>query len=77
MQLQGGTKFAAITLAKTALQSLGQSMFQHYGPQRIHVCNMNTDGVIDSTKTQKLRSLWKIMDSYDIAQQYILFNVYN
>lgn len=74
MQLRGGAKFAAIAPAKTALRSLGQSMFQHYGPQGIHVCNMNIDGVIDSPNTRAWIPPEKLMNPYDIARQY--YNAY-
>lgn len=74
MQLRGGSKFGAIAPAKTALRSLGQSMFQCYGPRGIHVCNMNIDGVIDSPNTRRFVPEERLMDPYDIAGQY--YNAY-
>jgi len=70
MQLRGGAKFAAIAPAKTALRSLGQSMFQTYGPRGIHVCNLVIDGVIDSPNTRAWMPPEKLMNPYDIASQY-------
>ncbi|CAD7940823.1 unnamed protein product [Amoebophrya sp. A25] len=71
MQLRGGANFAALAPGKTALRSLGQSMFQAYGPLGIHVCNINVDGVIDSANTRKWMGAEKLMKCDEIAQQYV------
>lgn len=72
MQLRGGVNFSALAPGKTALRSLGQSMYQAYGPEGIHVCNINIDGVIDSARTRKwMGGEEKLMKCDEIAQQFV------
>ncbi|CAD7927177.1 unnamed protein product [Amoebophrya sp. A120] len=72
MQLRGGAKFGGIAPGKTALRSLGQSMYQTYGPLGVHVCNINIDGVIDSPATRAWgMPVEKMMPPEDIAEQFV------
>eukprot|EP00929_Paragymnodinium_shiwhaense_P044423 TRINITY_DN22798_c0_g1_i1.p1 TRINITY_DN22798_c0_g1~~TRINITY_DN22798_c0_g1_i1.p1 ORF type:complete len:301 (+),score=47.29 TRINITY_DN22798_c0_g1_i1:48-905(+) len=71
MQIRGGARFGALAPGKTALRSLGQSMYQAYGPKGIHVCNINIDGVIDSPNTRNWMSVEKLMNPLDIGEQYL------
>ena len=49
--LRGGAKFALFAPVKFALRSLGQSMFNEYAKQGVHVAHVVIDGVIDSPMT--------------------------
>lgn len=67
MSLRGGPTFAALSPAKFALRSLGQSLYQEYAPQGVHVrtphpnanrialtqvAHVIIDGVIESPNTE-------------------------
>jgi len=69
MALRGGAKFGFMAPVKAALRSYGQSMFQEYGPQGVHVAHVIMDGVIDSPGTHDWDSKM-LLDPKEIAEQY-------
>jgi len=69
--LHGGFEFGSVAPARAALRSLGQSMFQAYGPMGIHVCNINIGGIIDSPKTRTWMEKQKLTNPYEIAGQFL------
>ncbi len=44
--LKGTTNFSAFAAAKFALRGLSQSLAREFGPQGIHICHVNIDGII-------------------------------
>eukprot|EP00563_Minutocellus_polymorphus_P011797 CAMPEP_0181073396 /NCGR_PEP_ID=MMETSP1070-20121207/29057_1 /TAXON_ID=265543 /ORGANISM="Minutocellus polymorphus, Strain NH13" /LENGTH=328 /DNA_ID=CAMNT_0023154465 /DNA_START=51 /DNA_END=1037 /DNA_ORIENTATION=+ len=73
--LHGGYEFASVAPARAALRSLGQSMFQAYGPMGIHVCNVNIGGIIDSPKTRRWTTAREgLVSPEEIAEQFL--NIY-
>lgn len=69
MALRGGSKFACTAPVKAALRSLGQSMYQEYAPQGVHVGHVIIDGVIESPNTKS----WDVMlqNPSDLADAYV------
>mmetsp|Transcript_10015 Transcript_10015/g.11491 ORF Transcript_10015/g.11491 Transcript_10015/m.11491 type:complete len:287 (+) Transcript_10015:51-911(+) len=72
--LHGGFEFGSVAPARAALRSLGQSMFQAYGPMGIHVCNINIGGIIDSPKTRSWTEREELTKPNEIAEQFL--NIY-
>mmetsp|Transcript_3289 Transcript_3289/g.5737 ORF Transcript_3289/g.5737 Transcript_3289/m.5737 type:complete len:317 (-) Transcript_3289:269-1219(-) len=72
--LHGGFEFGSVAPARAALRSLGQGMFQAYGPMGIHVCNINIGGIIDSPKTRQWTKEEELTNPNEIAEQFL--NVY-
>ena len=72
--LHGGYEFGGVAPGRAALRSLTQSMFRAYGPQGIHVCNMNIGGIIDTprTRTWSAATMPKLTNPYEIAEQYFM-----
>jgi len=69
--LNGGFEFGSVAPARAALRSLGQSMFQSYGPMGIHVCNMNIGGIIDSPRTRTWMPAGELTKPDEIAEQFL------
>jgi len=69
MALRGGASFGCMAPVKTALRSLGQSMYQAYGPKGVHVAHVIIDGVIESPNTKA----WDVMlqKPSDLADAYV------
>eukprot|EP00580_Thalassiosira_gravida_P020115 CAMPEP_0201672850 /NCGR_PEP_ID=MMETSP0494-20130426/33214_1 /ASSEMBLY_ACC=CAM_ASM_000839 /TAXON_ID=420259 /ORGANISM="Thalassiosira gravida, Strain GMp14c1" /LENGTH=287 /DNA_ID=CAMNT_0048154589 /DNA_START=68 /DNA_END=931 /DNA_ORIENTATION=+ len=72
--LHGGFEFGSVAPARAALRSLGQSMFQAYGPMGVHVCNINIGGIIDSPKTRSWTEREELTKPNEIAEQFL--NIY-
>lgn len=72
--LHGGQEFGAVAPARAAMRSLTQSMFRSYGPQGIHVCNINIGGLIDTPRTRTWSVRPKLTNPHEIAGQF--WNVY-
>jgi NAD(P)-dependent dehydrogenase (short-subunit alcohol dehydrogenase family) len=51
--LRGGPGSAPFASAKAAQRSLAQSMARHLWPQKVHVCYVIIDGVIDLPRTRR------------------------
>jgi NADP-dependent 3-hydroxy acid dehydrogenase YdfG len=50
--LRGRAGFAPLTIAKSSLRMLGQSLAREYHPQGIHVVHVIVDGQIDTPRTR-------------------------
>ena len=70
MSIRGGAKFSSLAPAKFALRALGQSMFQEYAPQSVHVAHVLVDGVIDSPGTRAWGEKVQLMNPADVANVY-------
>lgn len=72
MSVRGGASFACMSPVKFALRSLGQSMFQAYAAQGVHVAHVIIDGVIDSPNTHEWGAEGKmqLMDPEHLADAY-------
>jgi len=51
--LKGGANFAPFASAKFAQRGLAQSLARHLGPERIHVCYVIIDGILDLERARK------------------------
>ena len=51
--LKGGANFVPFASAKAAQRSLAQSLARHLGPEKIHVCYVVLDGVVDLPRTRQ------------------------
>lgn len=71
MALRGGAGFACMAPVKTALRSLGQSMYQQYAPQGVHVAHIVIDGVIESPNTKPWGEKVMLQNPADIADAYV------
>jgi len=70
MSLRGSAKFAALSPVKFALRSLGQSMFQEYAPQGVHVGHVILDGVIESPGTLAVGEKVTLLNPAHLADVY-------
>ena len=72
--LRGAASFASMSPIKFALRSLGQSLFQAYAPQGIHVAHVVIDGPIDSPgiRTQLTGQDTAFLDPGEIADAYVM-----
>ncbi|MEM7283441.1 MAG: SDR family NAD(P)-dependent oxidoreductase [Pseudomonadota bacterium] len=72
--LRGAAKFASMSPVKFALRSLGQSLYQAYAPQGIHVAHVVVDGPIDSPglREQLERQDASFLDPGDLADAYVM-----
>ncbi len=74
--LRGAPAFASMSPIKFALRSLGQSMFQSYAPQSVHVAHVVLDGIIDSpgTRARFASSNMQFLDPRDIADAFMMLH---
>mmetsp|Transcript_114875 Transcript_114875/g.308078 ORF Transcript_114875/g.308078 Transcript_114875/m.308078 type:complete len:100 (+) Transcript_114875:1-300(+) len=72
MALRGGSKFGCVAPVKTALRSLGQSMYQAYASKGVHVAHVVIDGVIESPNTKEWGGEGLMLQNpADLADAYI------
>ncbi len=74
--LRGAPAFASMSPIKFALRSLGQSMYQSYAPQGVHVGHVVLDGIIDSpgTRAQFSGNNMQFLDPRDIADAFMMLH---
>ena len=72
MGLRGGANFGSVSPVKFGLRSLGQSMFQEYAPQGVHVAHIVIDGVIDSPATRPFGEHIQLQDPAALAEAYVM-----
>lgn len=71
MSLRGGAAFAAMSPMKFALRSYGQSLYQEYAPQGIHVAHVIIDGVIESPNTEAWGGSVQLQNPADLADAFV------
>jgi len=73
MALRGGANFSCMSPVKFALRSYGQSMFQAYAKQGVHVAHVIIDGVINSPKTREMvGGKFAMQEPKELADAYMM-----